>query len=301
MEHLLVDTTKLLSASVPANLQIVYRNALSAFTIFRRRYNFPDAWPSPVEHVALFISYCFATGYSPSTIATYVSGISFYHKIHNLEDPTAVFIVKKLLEGFRRTRQRRDVRAPITVAILQKVCSVLPDICFSTYESCLFKAAYLVAYFGLLRVSEIVFTNQINANRPLLYSDVQVTDGSQAVLISIRVSKTKQSGAPTILRIPRSGNPSLCCVTAVQNYLHLRPCHPQYFFSHMNGSPLTRSQFTGVLAKAIRCLGLPIQVYTSHSFRIGRASDLASKGLSNETIKQLGRWKSDAVERYIRL
>ena len=69
----------------------------------------------------------------------------------------------------------------------------------------------------------------------------------------------------------------------------------------MNGSPLTRSQFTGVLAKAIRCLGLPTQVYTSHSFRIGRASDLASKGLSNETIKQLGRWKSDAVERYIRL
>ena len=139
----------------------------------------------------------------------YVSGISFYHKIHNFEDPTAVFIVKKLLEGFRRTGQRRDVRAPVTEAILQKVCSVLPDICFSTYESCLFKAAYLVAYFGLLRVSEIVFTNQINANRPLLYSDVQVTDGSQAVLISIRVSKTNQSGAPTILRIPRSGNPSL--------------------------------------------------------------------------------------------
>ena len=69
----------------------------------------------------------------------------------------------------------------------------------------------------------------------------------------------------------------------------------------MNGSPLTRSQFTGVLAKAIRCLGLPTQVYTSHSFRIGHASDLASKGLSNETIKKLGRWKSDAVERYIRL
>ena len=170
---------------------------------------------------------------------------------------------------------------------------------FLFVESCLFKAAYLVAYFGLLRVSEIVFTNQINANRPLLYSDVQASDGSQAVLISIRVSKINQSGAPTILRIPRSGNPSLCCVTAVQNYLHLRPCHSQYFFSHMNGSPLTRSQFTGVLSKAIRCLGLPTQVYTSHSFRIGRASDLASKGLSNETIKQLGRWKSDAVEQYI--
>ena len=69
----------------------------------------------------------------------------------------------------------------------------------------------------------------------------------------------------------------------------------------MNGSPLRRSQFTGVLAKAICHLSLPTQVYTSHSFRTGRASDLASKSLSNETIKKLGRWKSDAVERYIRL
>ena len=301
MEHLLLNTKKLLSASVAANSQIVYKNALSAFTTFRQRYNFPDAWPSPVEHVALFISYCFETGYSPSTIATYVSGISFYHKTHNLEDPTAVFIVKKLLEGFRRKRQRRDVRAPIIEAILQKICSVLSDICFSTYESCLFKASYLPAYNGLLRVSEIVFTNHINANRPLLFSDVQFTDGSQAVLISIRVSKTNQSEAPTILRIPRSGNPSLCCVTAVQNYLRLRPCHSQYFFRHINGSPLTWSQFTGVLAKAIRCLGLPTQVYTSHSFRIGHASDLASKGVSNETIKKVGRWKSDVMERYIRL
>ena len=69
----------------------------------------------------------------------------------------------------------------------------------------------------------------------------------------------------------------------------------------MNESPLTRSQFTDVLAKAIRCLGLPTQVYTSHSFRVGRASDLASKGVPNETIKKLGRWKSNVVERYIRL
>ena len=130
---------------------------------------------------------------------------------------------------------------------------------------------------------------------------MQVTDGSQAVLIAIRVSKTNQSGAPTILRISRSGNPSLFCVTAVQNYLRHRPCHSQYFFSHMNESPLTRSQFTDVLAKAIRCLGLPTQVYTSHSFRVGRASDLASKGVPIETIKKLGRWKSNVVERYIRL
>ena len=71
-------------------------------------------------------------------------------------DTTTTFIVKKILEGCRRTRPQRDVRAPITEAMLGKLCAVLPGICFSRYETILFKAAFLTAYFGLLRVSEVV-------------------------------------------------------------------------------------------------------------------------------------------------
>ena len=200
----------------------------------------------------------------------------------------------------RRMRPTQDVRAPITELILSKICSVLPDICFSLYESDMFKAAYLIAYFGLLRVSEVVFTNQIQAHRYLLRDDVQLEDGATALLISIRTSKTNQSGPPTTLRIPPSGNPSLCCVNAMQRYVRNRPAGTFYFFCHQNGYPLKRSQFCGVLTKAIQKLGLPIQIYTSHSFRIGRASDFASKGYSIEAIMRLGRWKSRAVERYIR-
>lgn len=198
-------------------------------------------------------------------------------------------------------RKRHDNRAPITEKILTKICHVLPNICFSIYESYLFKAAYLLAYFGLLRVSEIVFTNQLQANRPLLQSDVQIETGSRALLVSIRVSKTNQYGAPTTLRIPASGNQDFCCVTAMQKYFSLRPTGAYYLFSHINGSPLTRSQFSGILAKAIRTLGLSTHSYLSHSFRIGRATVLASQGVPIETIKKLGRWKSDAVEQYIRL
>lgn len=279
----------------------MYRNAVSAFDNFRCSYNLPTAWPSSVPQVTLFISYCFEMGYAPSTISTYLSGISFHHKLHNLEDPTASFMVKKLLEGCKRMRHNRDVRAPITEPILLRICSVLPNVCFSGYESCLFKAVYLTAYFGLLRVSEIVFTSPLHANRPLLYSDVLLTEGAKSLIISIRLSKTNQTGPPTSLRIPVSSDPSLCCVIAVQQYMRLRPPGSPYFFIHQNGSPLTRSQFTGVLAKSVRTVGLPTQIYTSHSFRIGRASDLASKGFPMDVIKKLGRWKSLAVERYIRL
>ena len=278
----------------------MYKNALSAFQAFRQNYRLSIVWPASIEHVTLFISYCFELGYSPSTITLYMSGISFYHKIHSLQDPTAAFVIRKLLEGFKRARKRHDLRAPITETILRKILNALPSICYSEYECNLFKAAYLLAYFGLLRVSEVVFTSQIQANRPLLFADVQV-EGSNAVLINIRISKTNQCGLPSILRVPISDDPSFCCVTAIRHYLRFRPNGAHYFFSHINGSPLTRSQFSSVLAKTIQVLGLPSHIYTSHSFRIGRATMLASRGVSNDTIKKLGRWSSGVVERYIRL
>lgn len=210
-------------------------------------------------------------------------------------------MVKKLLEGCKRIRPRRDIRAPITGEILNKICIVLPDICYSLYETCLFKTAFLTAYYGLLRVSEIVFTSQIQADRPLQSSDVQIVESPLALVISIRVSKTNQAGAPTVLRIPAASNPSLCCVRAVKHYLGIRPPHARYFFCHASGAPLTRSQFSGILTKAILAIGLPTQLYSSHSFRIGRASDLAAKGVSSDIIKKLGRWRSDTVDKYIRL
>lgn len=291
-----------MTASLANNSQLVYRNALTAFASFRRDYRLPLFMPASIDHVTLFISYCFDQGYAPTTIVTYMSGISFYHKIHNWEDPTDVFIVKKLLEGCKRMRRRTDVRAPINDTVLKRICFVLPTICFSMYEAALFKAAYLLAYFGLLRVSEIVFTNLTQANRPLLKSDIRIEKGLTALLVSIRISKTNQTGPTTTLRIPAAAdNSNFCCVTAVKNYLTLRPTGAQYFFCHADSSPLTRSQFSGVLSKAIRIMGLPTQLYLSHSFRIGRATMLAAQGVSHESIKKLGRWKSDVVERYIRL
>ena len=157
----------------------------------------------------------------------------------------------------------------------------------------------MLAYFALLCVSEIVFTNYIQADRPLLSEDVKLLHDATALIITIRFSKTNQRGMPTIMRIPTSGSPSFCCVAAVKHYLRLRPSNAHYFFVHMNGTPLTRSQFSAVLAKAIHTLRLPTSIYKSHSFRIGRATYLSARGLSSDNIKKLGRWRSDVVNRYI--
>ena len=41
-------------------------------------------------------------------------------------------------------------------------------------------------------------------------------------------------------------------------------------------------------------------LYGTHSLRSGRTCDLYKLGLSVETIKKIGRWKSNAVFRYLK-
>ena len=46
--------------------------------------------------------------------------------------------------------------------------------------------------------------------------------------------------------------------------------------------------------------GLESHLYNTHSLHIGRASDLSKMGANVEKIKHVGRWKSNAVYRYIK-
>ena len=40
--------------------------------------------------------------------------------------------------------------------------------------------------------------------------------------------------------------------------------------------------------------------FSSHSFRIGAATSWAQQGVSDIQMRQLGRWKSNALNKYIR-
>ena len=159
-------------ASLAINTQMAYKNAVSAFNKFRSHHNLGSQWPAAVIHVQYFISSCFERGFSPATISSYCSGISFFHKINNLSDPTSTFIIQKMLEGCRRSRKHYDNRAPISKETLNMICSKLPQICSNQYETLLFTAAFTLAYYGLLRVSELVYTDPMHKDRPLQLSDV---------------------------------------------------------------------------------------------------------------------------------
>ncbi|MEW8547621.1 MAG: tyrosine-type recombinase/integrase [Candidatus Thiodiazotropha sp.] len=258
------------------------------------------AWPVPVSHVVLYISYCFEVGYAPATIRLYIAAICYQHKLRNWPDPSAYFLVKKLLEGCKRLRYSKDTRIPITRKVLGVICEKLPSITFSLYEASLFRAVYCLAYFGLFRVSELVVTN-MSRSCALHFADMHLENSMQALTIRMRKTKTHQAGPPFYIRLPCDGNTNICCVHRMHEYIRVRGTGDGFLFRHRDGSPLTRAQFSGVLSKVLHVAGLSSGRYRPHSFRIGRASELAVQNVPEESIKLMGRWTSGAYRRYLRL
>ena len=300
MDNIQSGINTLVAASLSENTKVVYRGVLTKFKSFRKVYKLGEIWPVPENHIMLFVSFCFKKGYSAASVITYVSALSYFHKLHAYADPTEFFVLKKMLEGFRRLKGRKDVRAPITLDILSRIVGALPSICFDSYETALFRAAFCITYFCLLRVGEVVYTDTKQAGYALGLDDIEFLKGGHELVVRIRKSKGDQRGRTSFIRVKAQVNKSVCPVLLIASFLSLRSRKPGVLFVHMNSKPLTRSQFSGVLAKTISYLGLHHAQFRSHSFRIGRATNLAMEGVPNTKIQEMGRWKSGAFRSYIR-
>ena len=77
-------------------------------------------------------------------------------------------------------------------------------------------------------------------------------------------------------------------------------CDDEPFFIFSDRTPVQPKQLLEVLRTAIDNIGLDKRLYSVHSFRAGRTTDLAKLNYSITQISRLGRWRSNAVYRYIR-
>ncbi len=186
-----------------------------------------------------------------------------------------------MLEGVKRDKPSKDKCLPITSNILQKLLATLPFVCANKYEQTLFTATYTISYFGLIRVSEVTVDSKqpdlIDSNRTLHISDlIRLTP--HECEIQLKITKTNQTGPPTLLHLSSIPNCSLCPVSALKSYTSMRPSSNGPLFIHLDLSPLTRYQFTAMLKKTLCYSQIPnAQLYKSHSFSIGCSSQGGSK------------------------
>ena len=253
--------------------------------------------------LALFIAYLFLSQYAPSTVMKYVTAWVYCHKLQGFSDPSKVIFVSQMLEGLNKVGFRLDSRLPVTLPILDQLLSVAPSLVGSSYQICQFQAMCSLAFFAFLRIVEMTSTSGRNENSPIQFSQISKLLNASKELIAFKITfgNFKHSYNERPFSITVSRQPQFCPVEFLAKYLAMRGSRPGPLFITVDGVPVSRSYFSNQLSSAIQFCGLPPSVYKGHSFRIGAASHAADKGLSDAQIRLLGRWKSNAFQKYLRM
>ena len=156
MDNITREVQSLIISSMAYSSWKTYKTAVDALHTFRLLFNLENIWSVSIDTIAHFIGYLSLKGFAASTVTTYISALSHVHKMGNLIDNTKSVIVSKMLKGLRRKNPKtRDIRVPISLSLLKRLIVSLQKVCNSRYDTFLFSAALSIAFFGMLRVSEV--------------------------------------------------------------------------------------------------------------------------------------------------
>ena len=183
------------------------------------------------------------------------------------------------------------------------------------YLEILYKAMFSLAYYGLLRVGEITYSPHVlkacnihvghnkDKLQLVLYSSKTHCKESSPQKIKISAVKPANKTVQGYKPKTKTTNSHFCPVKLVTKYMGIRGSYQQLdkqFFIFADGTPVKDSNLRTTLRNLLNSLGLDGSLYDVHSFRIGRTSDLEKYGYSIDQIKAIGRWKSNAVYRYLK-
>jgi hypothetical protein len=92
-----------------------------------------------------------------------------------------------------------------------------------------------------------------------------------------------------------------CPFQNIKLFFKMRPKIKGPLFIHLNYIVVTRFHICSIIKSALRIAGYNPGQYNTHSFRIGAATTAIMLGKTDDQIKQMGRWKSNTFQTYIRL
>ena len=206
------------------------------------------------------------------------------------------------------------MRLPITKSKLQTLLMRITELFDQQpYLKTIYSALFSTAYFGLFRVGELTKSQHVvkvtnvkiamNKKKILFLLESLKTHGTNVLPQKIKISSTEQSKQNKNRTNKRSELASFCPYQLLCNYLEVRPkslSKDEQFFVFADSILVKPLHMRDILRKTVKKAGFDPKVFSTHSFRIGRGIDLLKCGLTIETIKQLGRWKSNSVFVYLK-
>ena len=297
--------THLLKSRLQASSVPIYRRAWNLFNQFLSSvFQILDfALPISPTILALFVAFLYDRKYAPSTVTTYVSAISYSYKLYVFPDPSKAFFIVQMLKGYGKVGFRLDSRLPLTLPILHRLIELAVVVTNFPENAALVMAMCSLPFYAFLRVGEITAVSNNKSSMPLQLDQLaQLVDTSNNVVaLKLRFRNYKHSyNCPTFsLTISRQAN--ICPVDIMLKYMNIRGHQPGPLFVSSGGQAVYREMFVDFLSKALVHCNLYPSRYKGHSFRIGAASHATEQGFTDAQIRIMGRWKSTAFLKYIRV
>jgi hypothetical protein len=95
------------------------------------------------------------------------------HKLNGFDDPTKCFFVSKILEGFKRKNPgSKDLRMPVSSALLKQLINSLPHVCKFSFEASMFASAFSL-------------NNILNGDRPNICQFVNLSKLSKDLIAEL--------------------------------------------------------------------------------------------------------------------
>ena len=213
-------------------------------------------------------------------------------------DPCASFLIKKLIKAIAKKPKDVDPRLPITKSLLIKLWEALTAPLVHDWNVVLFAAMFTVAYHGALRVSE--FVRAPKSDHTIQASSVfEIEVDGRLDMMELVFKTYKHSGKPFTVRMMKK-NDITCPVYWLGKYVEMRGNHDGALFQWSDGTEVTRDEVVEKVKELCEAVRVDPMSYNSHSFRIGKCTDMAMEGASVVQIQQTGCWKSFTFLRYVR-
>ena len=238
----------------------------------------------------------------------YISAIRAVLKEDGIHLNENKFLLTSLTKACRLNKDRVQIRLPIQKGMINLIINSTKDIFLDEknqpFLASLYCALFSTAYFGLFRIGELT-----SGTHPVLARDVHIGQNKRKMAFILRLSKTHNKGmfpqSVKISSVAQNGkiNTVNCPYEILRWYLRLRPGYKsdeEPFFVFSDRSPVTPDNLRKVLKTVLIRNNLDSSLYKFHGIRSGRAVDLLGKNFSVETIKKIGRWKTNIVFQYLK-
>ena len=127
---------------------------------------------------------------------------------------------------------------------------------------------------------------------PRYYSNVSFRGDNT---LAIKPMSAKLCDKPTSFIVHSYHTNEFCPVFTLKQYVKYRPkVQDSNLFLNEKGLPFRRDFLAKKLKTCIHLIGGDASDFNTHSFRVGRATDLALAGTPHGLIKTAGRWNNEA-------